>query len=147
MDACYFQHEAKHPRTLFFLRDYDHDKTILEHEAFFGQFEMELLLGHYFYLQYEAQLSPYFSRLHEAETYREMIAGSSTVVTASAQAALEAKAAGAKSIFIALETSPLYDIPSLKSYGIAVIEGFDAEALQYALEGEAPAASREIDHF
>jgi hypothetical protein len=136
VDALYFEKKAKEERVLFFLRDYDHDKTILNHRDFFAQFDMELLLGNYFFIKYEDDLAQLFSVLHEPEAYVDVIGGSTTVVTASSQSALEAKAGGAKVIFLNVGMEPLYDEALLHTYGIQVVHGFDAEALKESLRRE-----------
>ena len=134
VNEVYQEAHAKTERTLFFLRDYDHDKTILSHPEFFEAFDMELLLGHYFYVKYEDDLAKLFGTLHEPETYVEMLQQSSKVVTASAQTALEAKAAGAHVVFLKLADEPLYSIETLQYYGVIIVEGFDVNALKTALE-------------
>jgi len=73
VDAQYFQKTSKTERVLFFLRDYDHDKTILNNADFFKQFDMELLLGHYFFVKYETHLEKLFSALHEPEEYTALL--------------------------------------------------------------------------
>ena len=133
VDDRYYESYEKEEKILFFLRDYDHDKTVLSNEAFFKAFDMELLLGHYFYVKYEDDLAKLFATLHEPETYTEQITQSGTVVTASAQTALEAKVSGAKVIFIALEKTPLYPLSLLEECAITVVEGFDIEAVKTAL--------------
>ncbi len=148
VDDLYFETCEKEERILFFLRDYDHDKTILNHADFFQAFDIELLLGNYFFVKYEDALAKLFATLHEPETYVEMIRGSSTVVTASSQAAFEAKASGARTIFMQLENTPLYPTELLQQYGIEVIEGLDKAALQSALNRTTEAeALKEIIPF
>jgi len=136
IDDRYYESYEKEEKVLFFLRDYDHDKTVLGNETFFKAFDMELLLGHYFYVKYEDDLAKLFSTLHEPETYTEQITQSSTVVTASAQTALEAKVSGAKVIFIALDEIPLYPLSLLEECAITVVEGFDIEAVKRALSAQ-----------
>ncbi len=148
VDAQYFEKSAKSDRVLFFLRDYDHDKTILNNAEFFKQFDMELLLGHYFFVKYENELEKLFAILHEPEEYTKLISGSTTVVTASAQTAVEAKAGGAKVIFLLLENqTPLYPVDLLEAYGITVVNGFDADALAAALKRENPDATKLLQPF
>ncbi len=145
VDASYFEApKQKQERTLFFLRDYDDNKTILSNSAFFDGLPMELLLGHYFYVKYEDALSQHFSQLHEAETYQEMLCSSSHLVTASAQAALEAKAAGANVVFLDLGKESLYATSQLEQYGICVVKGFDIEAVKEAIAKPAPTSSTPI---
>ncbi len=148
VDAIYSKEFPKTENVLLFLRDYDHDKTILKHAEFFQAFKMEILLGHYFFVKYEEDMANIFSKLHEPEMYVEMITGSSTVVTASAQAAIEAKASGAKTIYIDLhDPSALYPAALLLEYGISVIEGFDTEALKNALNTENPKETKVLSSY
>ena len=143
IDDVYFEETDKEERLLFFLRDYDHDKTILSNEDFFKTFDMELLLGHYFFVKYEDALAKLFNCLHEPEEYIELITSSTTVITASSQTALEARASGAKVVYIRLEEDPLYPIDTLHAYGILSIEGFDTAALQEVLSQDIPSARKE----
>ena len=148
VDAEYFEESTKSARVLFFLRDYDYDKTILNNAEFFKQFDMELLLGHYFFVKYENDLEKLFSTLHEPEEYTELICGSATVVTASAQTAVEAKASGAKVIFMLLENkTPLYPVNLLEAYGITVVNGFNADVLNAALDSDNPDATKSLQPF
>ncbi len=148
IDAQYFEEKPKTERVLFFLRDYDHDKTILNNAEFFKQFDMELLLGHYFFVKYENELEKLFATLHEPEEYTELICGSRTVVTASVQAAVEAKAGGAKVVFMLLENqTPLYPVTLLEAYGITVVNGFDVDALGAALKRENLDATKSLQPF
>jgi len=133
VDDTFFDETKKEERVLFFLGDADYDKTILGNEDFFKAFDMELLLGNYFFVKYEDDLAKLFSTLHEPEEYASLIKGTTTVVTASAQTALEAKVAGAKVIYMALEDRILYDVVLLKSYGISVTNGCDIASLKSSL--------------
>jgi len=133
VDEMYFEEVKKEERTLFFLGDADYDKIVLNNEDFFKAFDMELLLGNYFFVKYEDDLAKLFSTLHEPEEYDALIKGSSTVVTASAQTALEVKASGGRSIYLNIADNPLYPTNTLREYGIEVIDGFNIEALQDTL--------------
>ncbi len=146
VDDLYFQEHPKEERVLFFLRDYDHDKTILNHSDFFKAFDMELLLGNYFFVKYEDELSKLFCKLHEPEEYSELIQSSSTVVTGSAQTALEAKAAGAKVIYLDME-DPLYPFEILESYGIGIVKDFDRGAMKELLEKETLPAIKTLHSY
>jgi len=144
VDDAYFEPSAKEERLLFFLGDSDHDKTLLGNVDFFQNFEMELLLGHYFFVKYEDALAKLFTILHEPEEYMDLIQSSSTVVTASAQTAVEAKASGAKVVYLELGETPLYPSTLLKQYGIGMVKGFDVRQMQDAIKAENSVAEREI---
>ena len=133
VDDTFFEESKKEERILFFLGDSDHNKTILGNADFFNAFDMELLLGNYFFVKYEDDLAQLFSTLHEPEEYEELVKTSTTVVTVSGQTALEAKIAGAKVIYIALEDRILYDVEVLKTHNIAIVNGFNTQELQALL--------------
>ena len=145
VDDTFFEPNKKEEKTLFFLGDADYNKTILGNEDFFKAFEMELLLGNYFFVKYEDDLAKLFSVLHEPEEYEELIKGTTTLVTASSQAALEAKASGAKVIYLRLPARELYTTTLLESYGIAVVDGFDIEKVTHLLQNNLSNNGKDIE--
>lgn len=147
VDDDYFEETAKEERTLFFLSDADYDKMILSNETFFKTLDMELLLGNYFFVKYEDDLAKLFSTLHEPEEYMDLIKSSSHIVTASAQTALEAKVSGAKVIYLQLSNNDLYPVEFLKTYGIDIVNGFDAKLVAKYLEEEPQVAQNTIECF
>lgn len=147
VDDEYFEETKKAERTLFFLSDADYDKTILSNESFFKTLNMELLLGNYFFVKYEDDLAKLFSMLHEPEEYVDLITGSSRIVTSSAQTALEAKASGAKVIYIHLSDDALYPVEILSKYGIAIVNGFDAEDVVKYLQEEVQVPQNTLERF
>jgi hypothetical protein len=145
VDEVYFEASDKEERVLFFLGDSDHDKRVLDNADFFRHFKMELLLGHYFFVKYEDDLAKLFNILHEPEEYVELIKSSSTVVTASAQTAVEARVTGAKVIYLDLGRETLYPLELLEKYGITIVKGFDTEGFDAALHSEIPAEKKKIE--
>jgi len=130
VDDVYFEEHEKEECTLFFLRDSDANKTILNSAEFFNTLDMELLLGHYFYVKYEDDLEKIFKTLHEAEEYTELICSSKRVVTASFQTALEAKVAGAEVVFIELKALRGSEKQLLDDLGIISINGFNIDTFK-----------------
>jgi len=148
VDDTYFDDKVeKEERTLFFLGDADYNKTILSNEDFFKSFDMELLLGNYFFVKYEDDLAKLFSTLHEPEEYEDLIKSSSTVVTASSQTALEAKVAGANVIYIQLPERELYILALLESYGITVMKGLESKKLTEFLQKNLSKYGKIIEKF
>ena len=145
VDEVYFEETEKEERTLFFLGDADYDKVILGNEDFFKAFDMELLLGNYFFVKYEDDLAKLFSTLHEPEEYGDLITNSTTVVTCSAQAALEVKASGGRSIYINITTNSIYPIGILREHGVEIIDGFNIEALQENLAKEMLSTTKTLE--
>jgi len=136
VDDIYFEQKPKEDRVLFFLGDADYDKIILNHADFFKSLDMELLLGNYFFVKYEDDLAKLFTTLHEPETYEDVITTSSTVLTASTQTALEAKASGAKVIYLDIQEDTIFPVTLLESFGIGVISGFDSDRLKELIQEE-----------
>ena len=145
VDDEYFEENSKEQRVLFFLGDTDHHKDILEQEEFFKNFNMELLLGNYFFVKYEDDIAKLFSKLHEPEEYMNIIKSSSTVVTCSSQTAMEAKVSGADVIYIKIYKDSLYPSKLLKAYGIKIVDGFDILSLKLYLNSKDKASFKYID--
>jgi spore coat polysaccharide biosynthesis predicted glycosyltransferase SpsG len=134
VDDRYFEEKPKEDRVLFFLGDADYDKIILNNAEFFKQFDMELLLGNYFFVKYEDDLAKLFSTLHEPEEYEDLITTSSIVVTASSQTALEARASGAKVIYLNINKDTIVEESCLETYGISIVHDFDFDSLTGAIQ-------------
>jgi len=130
VDDLYFEAHEKEERTVFFLGDSDAHKTILNHADFFKALDMELLLGHYFYVKYEDDLAKIFKSLHEAEEYTELICSSKRLVTASFQTALEAHVAGAEVVFIELKALRSSEKQLLDALGIISMNGFNIDTFK-----------------
>ncbi len=127
VDDVYFEKHEKKERTLFFLSDSDADKTILKNAEFFKETNMELLLGHYFYVKYEDDLAKIFKTMYEPEEYTDLICSSARVVTASFQTALEAHVAGAEVVFIEINQLSEDEKNLLSLLQIMVMISFNVE--------------------
>jgi len=147
IDESYFDTIEKEERILFFLGDADYDKVILGNEDFFKAFDMELLLGNYFFVKYEDDLAKLFSTLHEPEEYGDLIKSASTVLTASTQTALEVKASGGRAIYLDIIDTSLYAVKQLSKYGIEIIDGFNVKVLQEALAGSSDNIGNTVQKF
>ncbi len=134
IESDYFDIVPKEERILFFFGDADYDKVVLSNADFFEGMGMELLLGHYFFIKYEDDLAKLFDVLHEPEEYRELICSSSTVVTFSAQCALDARAAEANAIYMKKPEDSACLLQEFETFGIKIIDGFDKEQLIEALD-------------
>jgi hypothetical protein len=125
VDSIYFEESKKEERTLFFLGDSDTDKTILSNADFFKGQQMELLLGHYFYVKYENDLKKIFKRVHEADEYIELICKSKRVVTTSLQTALEARVSGAEVVYILTKSLNKNIKNKLRLLQVETLQDFD----------------------
>jgi len=133
VDDIYFEKHEKIERTLFFFSDSDADKVLLNNADFFKDTDMELVLGHYFYVKYEDALSKIFKQLHEPEEYIDLICSSSRVVTASFQTALEAGVSGAEVIFIELGQISEEERKLLELLKVILIINFKKDKYKQAL--------------
>lgn len=127
VDDIYKDEQPKNKRVVFFGGDSDHDKSILKQKDFFKGLKADLLLGHYFFVNYEKELKDFFVDIYESEDYKKVITTSSDIITTSIQCAIESKISGANVIFIAeenlsLSLSTLFvnlDIPVLHKYDLS----------------------------
>lgn len=133
VDDVYFESHKKEDRTLFFLSDSDADKIILKNAEFFEGSEMELLLGHYFYVKYEDDLAKIFTTMHESEEYMDLICSSRRVVTASFQTALEASVAGAEVVFIENNQINNEEKELLLSINVILIDNFNKNIFEQVI--------------
>jgi hypothetical protein len=145
VDDVYFKEHEKEERTLFFLSDSDANKTILSNSDFFKVLDMELLLGHYFYVKYEDDLAKIFKTLHEAEEYTELICSSKRVITASFQTAIESKVAGAEVIFINLKELTNNEKKLLNVVGIRCINNFNSDEFKESVCKNVETVSKTIE--
>jgi len=135
VDPDYFRESAKEgrqreERILFIFGDADYDKEISAHRDFFEGMEMDLLLGYYFFVKYEGELEKLFHQLYEPEEYSELLKKRSRVLTASAQSALEAAAAGANVAYMKNTDESDMLLTQLARYNIKIIDRFDKKGLQ-----------------
>ncbi len=124
VDDKYFKEEEKTIELSFFFGDDDYEKDLEKNFSFLDGLNPNLLLGFYYFLDYEEMLKEKFPNNHETEDYDEVIQKSKILITASPQAVLENLASGGKPIYIQREdyTTEFQDIfkklniPVLKSY-------------------------------
>jgi len=126
----------KEDRVLFIFGDADYDKEILLHRDFFDQLEMDLLLGYYFFVKYEDELSKIFHALYEPEEYADLLRGRSRILTASVQSALEAKAAGADVAYLRKSKESDCLMEQLAHHNINIIDDFDKDEVKAWLKME-----------
>jgi len=130
VDSIYTEPMPKTKRILFFGGDSDPQKSIIDHKNFFDSQNIEILMGHYFFVNYEKELASIFDLIHESEEYIDLIRTSSDIITTSVQCALEARISCANVIFIA--QTPLSEcIRSLfETYNISIVDDFNQTMLR-----------------
>ena len=134
VDDKYFEKVPKTIEKSFFFGDDDYEEDLFKNLDTFEALEADLILGFYFFMNYEEKLAPAFKKMHEFEAYDEVVQGSKLFVTASPQAALENLASGGRPIFIQRPDYVRDFIPLFASLNIPIVEGFDRSALLTQLD-------------
>ena len=134
VDDKYFEQQPKTIEKSFFFGDDDYEEDLFKNLDTFEALEADLILGFYFFMNYEEKLAPVFKKMHEFEAYDEVVQGSKLFVTASPQAALENLASGGHPLFIQRPDYVRDFIPLFESLNIPVVEGFDRSALLTQLD-------------
>ncbi|MEN8147499.1 MAG: hypothetical protein ABFR02_07755 [Campylobacterota bacterium] len=125
VDEKYFEQTPKTIEKAFFFGDDDYEEDLLANVDMFAQLEMDLIVGFYFFLDYEEKLAPSFAARYEFEEYDEAVQGSKVFVTSSPQAALENLASGGRPVYIQRPDYVRDFIPLFETLNIPVVDGFD----------------------
>ncbi|WP_345976546.1 hypothetical protein [Sulfurimonas sp. HSL3-7] len=134
VDDKYFEKVPKTIEKSFFFGDDDYEEDLFKNLDIFEALEADLILGFYFFMNYEEKLAPAFKKVYEFEEYDEVVQGSKLFVTASPQAALENLASGGRPVFIQRPDYVRDFIPLFESLNVPIVEGFDRTELMKQLE-------------
>lgn len=96
VDDKYFLQEEKTVELSLFFGDDDYEKDLEKNLTSIEDLNPDLLLGFYYFLDYEDMLKKKFRNYHEFEEYDTVIKKSKILITSSPQATLESLAAGSK---------------------------------------------------
>ncbi len=130
IDKEYFKKSEKDIQRCYFWGDSDYEKRLLKLAPKLKEYELDFLEGFYFFVEYVKELKEYFKNIHEIEEYEDVIKRSRIFVSSSPQTALEAAAAGAKTIFFPKYESEYAQL--LERVGV-VNMGYEIEKLQEAI--------------
>ena len=106
-------------KTLFFGDD-DYNNMLLELTKNSSKQELNLLLGHYFFLGNETKLEPFFNTIFTDEDYVNTISNSKFLLTTSLQSCFESIACGNKPVLL-LRKDKKYDINFISNLNIPTI--------------------------
>ncbi len=129
VDDKYFQQEEKSIKVSYFFGDDDYEKDLEKNLSFVEDLNPDLLLGFYYFLDYEDFLKDKFRNHHEFEEYDDVIKKSEIFITASPQAALESLASGSKPIYVQREDYSANFLELFKRVNIPVIKNYDKNKL------------------
>ncbi len=129
VDEKYFSEYEKNIKLSFFFGDDDYSKDLERHLLFLEELNPDLLLGFYFFFDYEDMLKEKFKNNHEFEDYDEVITKSEVLLTSSPQAALECLASGGKPIYIQRADYSENFISVFNDLNIPVIQNYDKKEI------------------
>ncbi|MCF6339498.1 MAG: hypothetical protein L3J10_01940 [Sulfurimonas sp.] len=134
IDDKYFVNHEKTIKIAYFFGDDDYEKDIEKHLDFIQDLKPDILLGFYYFLDYEEFLKKTFSNYYEFEEYDEVIQKSEILITASPQAVLENLASGGKPIYIQREDYTSKFQPLFRKFGVPIIKDYNKNYLYLVLE-------------
>ncbi len=100
VDEYYFQSYKKTIPLAFFFGDDDYEKELEHLIPTLKELGVALLLGYYYFFDYEDMLKENFKSHYEPEEYDEVITASEVLISSSPQAVLESLASGGKPIYL-----------------------------------------------
>jgi len=130
VDEKYFHPVEKTIPLAFFFGDDDYEKDMQKYIPTLQELDASVLLGFYYFLDYEDMINENIKNTYEFEDYDEVITKSEVLISASPQAVLESLASGGKPIYLQREdyTSAFdevfkkFDIPSIKNFDIGQVK-------------------------
>jgi hypothetical protein len=129
IDKKFFEPAPKSEERVFFFGDDDYEEDLFKHKATLAGSAFKLLLGFYFFVNYEEKLKDAFAELIEPEEYEETIRQAKLFVTCSPIAALQALASGSRPIYLQREDYPKDFLPLFGELHIPCADFADEEAL------------------
>ncbi len=133
VDDKYFEAMPKTIEKSFFFGDDDYEEDLLANLDMFKELEMEMIIGFYYFINYEEKLTPAFAKQHEFEEYDEVLQSSKVFVTSSPQAVLENLASGGRPVYIQRPDYVRDFIPLFESLNIPVVDGYNKAELAAVL--------------
>jgi len=119
--SSFFEERVKKHEKILFFGDDDFERYLPQKSAELRALNLELLMGFYYFFDYEKELKNCFPAIHESEEYEDVISSSKIVVTSSFQCALEVLASGGKPILWQRDDYPKSLEGYLRVYGIPIV--------------------------
>ena len=130
VDDKFFEGGDKSIEKAFFFGDDDYSDNLLKLLCKNQKKQdINLLLGHYFFMGNEDKLIPYFDNIIEEEEYFETIINTKYLLTASMNSAFESLAANNYPVFYLRDDKDKKDIELIKQFNIPIIKGANIQEL------------------
>ena len=132
-ETIYTKVENPSIEKLMFFGDDDYNNLFLEGIKRVQSLDMDLLMGHYFFLGNEKIFKSYFNNVIDEEEYVESIQNAKYLLTASLQTTLESISCGNKPVLFKREDK-IYDEDLIKDLNIPVINSNDFNEIERKFE-------------
>lgn len=119
--TLYTNEENKNSTKTIFFGDDDYNKLFLDMVNDSEKYDIDLLMGHYFFLGNEKIFAEHFKNVIDEEEYVETIKNSKYLLTGSLQTALESISCGNNPVLL-LRDDKVYDLDLVKSLNIPTIK-------------------------
>ena len=129
VDEKYFEQTKKTIKLGFFFGDDDYSKDLENNLMFLHELNPDLLLGFYYFFDYEDMLKEKFKNYHEFEEYDNFITSCEVLLTSSPQAVLECLASGGKPIYIQRNDYSKDFLEKFKELNIPIIMDYKREEI------------------
>jgi len=131
IDDEFFETSKTTREKCFFFADDDYEDEMLNILCVNSKKQdIDMLMGHYFFMQHDEKLAPFFNEIIEEEDYTQTIKETKYLLTSSTNAALQSLASGNNPVFFARSIKGFKgDIDMLEKYNIPIIEGKDLNEL------------------
>lgn len=147
VDDKYFNKEPKTIKLAYFFGDDDYEKDLEKNMSLLDGLNPDLLLGFYYFLDYEDMLKKRFKNYHEFEDYDEVIQKSEILITASPQAVLENLASGGKPIYIQRNDYSSNFQELFEKLNIPIVKNYENCQLLTTLKSLENHEYSEMEHF
>ena len=134
VDPLFFEPIEKKNERVFFFGDDDYEEDLLKAKESLNESAFKLLLGFYFFIDYEDKIKDAFTQMIEPEEYQETLRESELFVTSSPMAALQALASGSRPIYLQREDYPKDFLPLFKELNIPTADFAEKIALEKLIE-------------
>ena len=134
VDPLFFEPIEKKNERVFFFGDDDYEEDLLKAKESLNESAFKLLLGFYFFIDYEDKIKDAFTQMIEPEEYQETLRESELFVTSSPMAAVQALASGSRPIYLQREDYPKDFLPLFKELNIPTADFAEKIALEKLIE-------------
>ena len=136
IDDEFFEESKTTREKCFFFADDDYEDEMLNILCVDCQKQdMDMLLGHYFFMGHDKKLAPFFNEIIEDEDYAKTIKETKYLLTSSVYAALQSLASGNFPVFFQRTIKEFKgDLDLLEKYNIPTIDGANLNELSNNFE-------------